>query len=297
MGMAQKTPWRTLRQSAYFLIGLTVPASYLAWKTQAAESLTAGAHSPQRGLDQHAQNYFIGDLGGMKVHIQKYCAEHVEYDVDPGFGERRKGPEPERTVDSRLRSFGIDARFPEMECKQSKAMQEDYRHQFLNQNNNWVSIGINAGEIYPGAEAANRHAGYVKRSIEKPTEFWFENYERIPELIYGLDAYVVKGIDPYSGSPARESEKTNDKFFSYDKSGAADTYISCSKTNVSGGVSTCAMKFSMEPTAKALVNIRFARSLLPQWRNIRQSTIDLLTSFATPKEDLVRSARQSSNRN
>ncbi|MCY1313670.1 hypothetical protein D3C85_1184960 [compost metagenome] len=39
------------------------------------------------------------------------------------------------------------------------------------------------------------------------------------------------------------------------------------------------MKFSMEPAAKVLVNVRFAQSRLSQWRDIRQSTIDLLMSF------------------
>lgn len=251
-----------------------------------------GLQSPQMALAQYTPKDVIGDLGGLKVRIPKYCAEYVEYDADPGFGERRKGSVSERTFESKLRSFGIDARFPEMKCKQSKEMREDYRYQFLKPDNAWVSIGINAGEIYPGVEAANRHAKLVISSIDKKTEFWVDNYEKIPSLVFGLDAYVVTGIDPYSGRPARESEKTKDKFFSYGEAGTADTYISCGRTYVSGGVATCSMGFSMEPKAKVLVNVRFARSRLPQWREIRQATIYFLASFEFHGEYFGRSSSQ-----
>jgi len=277
--MGQNRFWRIWRWIVYFLIGLAMPVGYFAWKSIPIESLAFGLQSPHMALAQHSPKDVVGDLGGIKVRIPKYCAEYVEYDADPGFGEQRKGLAPERTFESKLRSFGIDARFPEMKCKQSEALQKDYRNQFLMPNNAWVSIGINAGEIYPGVEAANRHAKSVISSTHKPTEFWFENYERVPRQVFGLDAYVVAGVDPYSGGPARDSEKTNDKFFRFDKLGVADTYISCGKTYVPSGVATCSMKFSMEPMAKVLINVRFVRSRLPQWSLIRRSTIDLLSGF------------------
>jgi hypothetical protein len=246
-------------------------------------------------LAQYTPNDVIGDLGGMKVRIPRHCAEYVEYDGDPRWGEKRKGPAPDRTFESRLSSFGIDARFPDMKCKENKEMREDYRRQWLEQDNPWVSIGINAGKIYPGVEAADRHAKSVVNSIDKPTEFWFENYERLPKLVFGLNAYVVTGVDPYSGKPARESVKTNDKFFQYSKAGTADTYISCGRTNVPGGVASCSMSYSVEPTAKVLVRVRFVRSRLSEWREIRQSVIDLLSSFDVCEGDSGRPSSPSSH--
>ena len=52
-----------------------------------------------------------------KVRIPRHYAEYVEYDGDPGFGEKRKGPVPERTFESKLSSFGMDVRFPDMRGK------------------------------------------------------------------------------------------------------------------------------------------------------------------------------------
>lgn len=215
----------------------------------------------------------------MKVRVPKYCVEHVEYDADPGVGAQQSGFFPERTFESKLRSFGIDARFPEMKCKQGEEMRVDYRNQFLMPDNAWVSIGISSGEIYPGVEAVNRHAVFVLSSVNNPAEFWFDNYERVSERFLGLDAYVVKGVDPYSGAPARDSELTVDKFFRFDRFGVADTYIARGKTHVPGGVSSCSMKFSMEPKAKVLISVGFVRSRLSQWELIRKSTIDFISGF------------------
>lgn len=277
--MGQERVLLVRRWIGCLLILLAMPFGFLAWKNNAIGSLAFSFQSPQMALAQYAQKDVVGDLGGIKVRIPQYCAEYVEYNSDPVFGAQRKGFPPERNFESKLRSFGIDARFPEMKCKQGEEMRADYRNQFLMPNNAWVSIGINAGEIYPGVEAVNRHAVAVINSVHSPTEFWVDNYERVSERFFGLDAYVVKGVDPYSGVPARDSEKTIDKFFRFDRFGVADTYIACGKTHVPGGVSSCSMKFSMEPMAKVLINVRFVRSRLSQWDLIRQSTIDFISGF------------------
>ncbi len=280
--------WRWL---LYLLIGLAIPVCYVVWKIQATKSELFGFQPPEMALAQYTPKDVIGDLGGMKVRIPRHYAEYVEYDGDPGFGEKRKGPVPERTFESRLRSFGIDVRFPDMKGLENAEMREDRRRQFLKQDNPWVSIGINAGEIYPksGAEAADRSAKAVTNSIDKPTEFWFANYARLPDVVYGLEAYVVTGTDPRSGKPAAESEDTNDIFIHYAKSGIADTFISCGKTYVPGGVASCRMNFGLEPKARVHLSVGFVRSRLPQWREIRQSVINLLTSFEVNASTLNRS--------
>jgi hypothetical protein len=270
---------RISRLLCYLLIAIAVPTCYLVWKSHAANTLYFGFIPPKMALAEFKEKDVIGDLGGMKVRIPRSCAEFVEYDGDPGFGERRKGRVPDRTFDSKLKSFGIDARFPEMICKENAALREDSR--LRRQDKPWVSIGINSGEIYPrlGASAISYRESLIVESIIKPSEFWFDNYEKLPGSEFGLDAYVVAGFDPNLGGLARASERTKDVFIGRNKSGIADTYISCGRTYVSGGVASCSMDFSLEPKAKIFFDVKFVRSRLSQWGDIKRSAIDLIISF------------------
>jgi hypothetical protein len=270
----------------FLLIGLTIASGYIFLKYQWIKYQLFGFQPPEMALAQYTPKDVIGDFGGIKVSIPRHCAEYVEYDGDPGFGEKRIWPVTERTFHSELRSFGIDIRMTDMKCKESPELREDRRQQFRKQESPWISIGINAGSIYPklGAMVADRHARIVIDSITKPTEFWFSNYERLPSKIYGLDAYVVTGLDPYTGKPAKDSDKVNDKYFHFTPSGLADTYISCGRTYVPGGVASCSMSFSLEPIAKVHVSVRFTRVRLSEWQEIRKKTIDLLTGFEVHEE-------------
>ena len=82
------------------LIGLAIV--YVMWGISAR---ITGFLPPEMAMAQYTPKDVIGDLGGMKVRIPRHYAEYVTYDDDPGFGEKRKGGRPERTFDSRLRSF------------------------------------------------------------------------------------------------------------------------------------------------------------------------------------------------
>ena len=277
---------RVWRWIGYLLLGLAILLGYMAWKIQKAKSELFGFQPLEMAAAQYIPKDVIGDLGGMKVRIPRYCAEYVEYDGDPGFGEKRKGAIPERTFDSRLKSFGIDLRITDMKCKENSQLRKDRSQHFLQQESPWISIGINAGSIYPklGAMSADRQARIVIDSITKPTEFWFSNYERLPSKVHGLDAYVVTGLDPRTGGPAKDSKKVDDKYFHFTPSGIADTYIACGKTSVPGGVASCSMDFSLEPKARVYVDVRFNRARLSEWQEIRIKTINMLTSFNVHKE-------------
>jgi len=219
-----------------------------------------------------------GVLGGMKIKIPRDCAELVEYDGDPGLGERPSNAASNRNTRN-IRSLGMDVRLPEMSCKSSKELKDDYRSNFLNKHSLWLSIGVNSGEIYPGPQAAQRQLDAVLSSIRSPNEFWLDNYERTPEMIYGLDAFVVSGTDPQLGGPAKDNERASDKFFGHNESDAADLYISCGKTYVPRGVATCVMKFSMEPSAKAMLSVRFSREHLSQWREIKNAVVSFVSGL------------------
>ena len=269
--------WRIARWLVYLLIGLAIPIGYMVWKIEIVRSELFGVQPPEMALAQHTPRDVIGDLGGMKVRIPRYYAEYVEYDGDPGFGEKRKGLIPARTFESKLRSFGMEVRFPDMKGLKTPELKEDYRAYQLKSENSWVSVSINSGEIYPKM-GRNANEGLAKKLREK-SEHWFANYERKPDFdIAELEAYVVAGIDPHTGALARESDSTDDVYI-YKESNHIDTYISCGKTSVLGGVASCSMHFGLEPKAEVRLAIIFAPTLLPKWREIRTSVSDLIYSF------------------
>ncbi|MFT4242300.1 MAG: hypothetical protein QM569_08460 [Acidovorax sp.] len=261
----------------YMLVGLSIASGYAFWEFQPTKSQLFGFQPPGMNLAQHTPKDVIGDLGGMKVRIPRHYAEYVEYDDDPGFGEKRKESIPERNFKSKLRSFGMNARFPDMKGLETIELKEARRNYRLKPENPWIDIGINAGSIYPGM-GANANSGLAKKLWEK-SEYWFANYERAPRMdTVGLDAYVVAGADPRTGKPARESDSTDDIYI-HKTTSHVDTFISCGRTSVPGGVATCHMHFGLEPKAKVRIDAGFSPALLPKWHSIRNSVSELIYSF------------------
>lgn len=281
---------RRSRRWLLYLIVLAIPISYIAWKTQATKREVFSFQPPEMALAQYTPTDVIGDLGGMKVRIPRHYAEYVEYDGAPEFGEKRKKPVSERTFESRLRSFGMDVRFPDMKGLENAQLREDYRRYNLKPENPWLSIGINAGEIYPSlGERAND--GQAKKLWE-PSEYWWDNYERLPDYVHGLEAYIVTGFDPKTGKLARESDSTDDIYIHRETPNHVDTYISCGRTSVPGGIARCRMHFGLEPKGKVAINVSFYPALLPKWQLIRQLVRDLFLSFEvkdSSKSDAVKS--------
>lgn len=273
--MGQRKAWNNNTNIYLILvfIGFSIPATYLAWEKYKTTSFT-----PQPKY-QRTTGDIIGNLGGMEVIIPRICVENVEYDDDTNFGERHKDTIPNRTFSSKLKSFGIDVRIPDMACKKNAELRKDYARPRA--DSPWISIGVNAGEIYPslGANVAAYRESLIIKSINKPTDFWFKNYEKLPETSFELDAYVVTGIDPNTGKLARNSEDTYDIFIGHDKTGTANTYIRCGRTYTPGGAASCHMGFSMEPKSKAHIEIRFMRTQLYLWKNIQTAALRLLLSY------------------
>ncbi|MDR1423179.1 MAG: hypothetical protein LBI92_01015 [Azoarcus sp.] len=274
-------------------IAIAVPLIYMSWR---AFALINGFQPPEMAAAQHTPRDVIGDLGGMKVRIPRHYAEYVEYDSDPGFGEKRKGPRPQRTFDSRLTSFGIDVRFPDMKGLENAQMREDRRRQFLQKDNPWIGIGINAGEIYPGDGFLDRQTERTLFNTDssKYKGHWLFTYERMPEDEYGLEVWRLSGIDFRTGKPARESSNTNDIYVHRDASGKVDINIWCRRPSAPKGIGTCNAETHLEPKAKVVVKVSFRRSLLPEWQRIRQSVRDLLLSFEVDPASIKVSSSSSS---
>lgn len=268
------------------LLGLGL-AAVVYWQYQGMPSQLQGFQPPEMAAAQYTPKDVIGDFGGLKVRIPRHYAEYVEYDDDPSFGEKRQGPVPERTFDSRLSSFGMEVRFPDMKGLENWDLRQEHRAYDLNPDNPWIYIGINAGEHYPtlGAKARN---GLAKKLWQKSDDWWGHNFEQEPGDFYGLEKYVVTGLDPRNGKPARESDETYDIYIYRDtSSGDVETYISCGKTSVPGGIARCDLDFGLEPNAKVAVTVSFYPKLLPRWREIQESVRTLLLSFEVKPAELT----------
>jgi hypothetical protein len=259
------------------LAAVTVPFVYVIWTVSAR---IIGFQPLEMALAQYTPKDVIGDLGGMKVRIPRHYAEYVEYDGDPGFGEKRKGPRPERTFDSRLTSFGIEVRFPDMKGLENAQLRKENRRQPL-QEKTWIRISINAGEIYPGDGFLDRltHGSLFSSSIPGRKEYWWNTYERMPADEYGLEVWRLSGIDPRTGKPARESDIAKDIYIHRESSGNVDTYIDCRRPSVPTGIGKCNLETHLAPKAQAVVKINFRHGLLAEWEKIQQSVRDLLLSF------------------
>lgn len=267
--------WRWL---LYLLIGLAISISYVIWNIQATKRDLFGFQPSAMVVAQHTPKDVIGDLGGMKVRIPKHYAEYVEYDGDPGFGEKRStAAQAQRSFSSGLSSFGMNVHFPDMKGVETPELKDDYRRNRLKSENPWIRVSINAGDIYPSM-GGYANDGLAKK-LWKKSEYWFANYERAPLMdVAGLEAYVVVGSDPRTGKLARESNSTEDIYI-HKTTNHVDTYISCGRTSVPGGIASCHMYFGLEPKARVRLDTVFSPALLPKWHSIQISVSELIYRF------------------
>jgi hypothetical protein len=227
---------------------------------------------------QFAKRDVVGDLGGMPVTIPQHFANYVEYDGDPGWGEKRKGSVPLRSHQSKLRSFGFDVRYPDMAGLSSPEMWRD-KQKPANYNMPWISVRFVSGQHYPGDGYLDRRAHATVGSAKDIARSKYENYEMLAQKEYGLTVYAPAGIEIATQKPYREHRHAKDVFIHRDASGKVDTYISC--TNTSEYAFPCGHSFSLEPTAKVQVEISYHRDKLAEWQNIQESVRKLLLNFST----------------
>lgn len=247
---------------------------------------------PEMNAARDAKTEFvIGDLGGVPVRIPHYFANYVEYDGDPGFGEKRKGPVPQRTYQSRLASFGFKVRFPDMAGRSSPELWRDfekysdpYWEGYYDSVSPWIDVGFSSGWIYPGD-------GFLEYVVNYKLSFNAEQkglgnaskvyeYQQLPKIEHGLTVYAPPGIDPKTGKPYREDFDAKDLFVHRDQAGKVDTYIECTNHNLpSLKRTTCSQYISLEPGMRTEIRIHYPRYWLPHWQQIQRRVSDLVWSF------------------
>lgn len=227
---------------------------------------------PQLRFDVPAAKDLVGDLGGMPVIIPRHFPRLVEYDGDPGWGGKRQGPRPERTHASRLKSFGVDIRYPDMAGLSSRELEDDKKRQTI-YNTMWIDFGVTTGEFYPGD-------GFLDRRTESEINETDPRFrlEKVAERQFGLDTYIWgAGRDPVTGAFVRPERDWDDVFIHRDRAGHVKTYIRCSR--VQHEAAPCSQSFNLGPAIKAKIYVHYRRGLVPHWRDIQQKVTDLVLSW------------------
>ncbi len=226
---------------------------------------------------QYSSKEVIGDLGGVPVKIPKHFANYVEYDGDPGFGEKRQVDKPVRTYQSKIFSFGFDVRYPDMVGESTPQLREERRKRNIF-TTTWISVGISSSSRYYGNESLDRLA---RATVDTPNEILkYRNYEKLPDEQYGLTVYAASGVDPKTNKPYRQDDDAKDVFIYRNANGNVITYIDCSNRQIESA--RCEQTVSLEPFMKAEADIHYRRGLLSEWQKIQESVTQLIYSFKVP---------------
>lgn len=242
---------------------------------------------PQMAAAYNTPQDLVGDLGGMPVRIDRHIVRLVEYDGDPGWGDARKGPPPERTHASRLASFSFRVRYPDMRSLDEPEIRDDFERYHpimkpmeygLREINPWLRGGIQSGSSYPGH-------GFLDR------QFWGidripvgEGFVPEPTPIKGLELFIRSGNDPHSGAPLRyETTGGGDTYVHRDPKGRVTTYIRCVYRSGTEQLVLCEQTWSMESHDLGMVvNVMYRPGLLPQWQDIQTKVSQFILGFKDP---------------
>lgn len=276
----RKRPWGLV---FFALLPMAVIAMILlgSW---AARVSSAGLEPPGMAAARYSTKEVVGDLGGMPVTIPRHFANYVEYDGDPGFGEKRQGPVPARTHQSSLRSFGFYVRYPDMAGLSSPEMHKD-KAKYTIFNTPWIRVGVRTGEDFGDGRGLQRMAATAG---ERRSNFQFE---QLIQPQHGLIAFTPKGVEAADRALGKHQYDDQDHFVHLDKAGHVDAYIECSNVNHDGA--PCLHAFYLPSPLKAEIQILYRRGQLPKWQHIQTSTTSLILSFeaesvspATPASQL-----------
>ncbi|GAA4355651.1 hypothetical protein GCM10023165_48020 [Variovorax defluvii] len=216
----------------------------------------------------------IGNLGGMPVTFPAGFVENVEYEGDPGFGEKRKGPKPERTHRLGFTSLGFRVRYPDFMVIPYKEQEADQRKYRIS-NTPWLNVSITAGSFFGDGEFLERSVSWMNR--EKDFQ-----YEKLPSKQFGLDVYTPVGVDEslrnFHPKKGYQSDiRDRDLFVGYNNNGRVETYIECSNRN--HAAAPCEQFFYLDPFLRVKLKVGYRRGMLAHWQEIQTSVKKLLFEF------------------
>jgi hypothetical protein len=182
--------WRWLIGMAVIILGLL--GGLLGLLAHWAQRDEGGLMHEQIGAAYTPKNV-VGNLGGMPVTIKPHIPNFIEYEGDPGWGERRRGKPPPRTHASLLNGFQVSVRYPDMATTSSPELRAD-----LDQNSiKWLVLHVQSGTRWPGNGFLDR---LYKRTIQNPEQRHISRqYTPLKSTIQGLELYAPRGINPQTG--------------------------------------------------------------------------------------------------
>ncbi|WP_443115760.1 hypothetical protein [Herbaspirillum seropedicae] len=236
-------------------------------------------------MAQYTPKDVVGDLGGMKVVIPRGVAELVEYDDDPGWGEKRKGPRPVRTSESKLASFGFYVRYPDMATFADPEMRKDYEkygtrewafNHGIRGGDPWLNPGVLSGTSYPGDGFLDRRS--VELDVPIGRLSW-EKFDKLPQKEHGLTIYRVKGIEADLADPQKELDfSVKDVYVYRNQAGKVTTYIACRPKALYS--SACMHTWSMEDKGvHAKVYVSYGPEKRKNWREIQKMITQVILGF------------------
>ncbi|MDR7094702.1 hypothetical protein [Hydrogenophaga laconesensis] len=246
-----------------------------------------GFMPPQMSAAHYTPKDVVGDLGGMPVTIARHIPHLVEYDGDPGWGEKRKGPPPERTHASRLKSFGVHVRYPDMATLSSPELWSEFEKKRL-YDHKWLDLTIQSGSSYPGDGYLDR--GYQATIPNPERHDSSSQYEPLPSPIKGLELYAKRGVNPRTGVAHRYEWTDGDLYIHRNREGNVTTFIRCTFRSGTEHYSSCAQDWSMEGHGLGIdLRARYAPDLLPQWQDIQARVSRFVLGFRDPQAASERS--------
>lgn len=244
---------------------------------------------PQMAAAYNTPQDLVGDLGGMPVRIDRHIVRLVEYDGDPGWGDARKGPPPERTHASRLASFGFYVRYPDMRSLNEPEMRADFERYHpimkpmeygLRDKDPWLNGGISSGNRYPGHGFLDRLYAALLDPTQQST---LGAYLPEPTPIKGLDLFIRSGNHPHNGTPMRYEAGNSDTYVHRTREGQVTTYIRCGYQSTTQRPTSCTQEWSMEEfDLNIVVEITYRHGLLPLWQDIQAKVSQFILDFKDP---------------
>lgn len=226
----------------------------------------------QMATAQYTPKDVVGNLGGMPVTIPRHMAEFVEYEGDPGWGQKREGPIPERTHESKLTSFGVQFRYPDMATLSGPEMWKDKKSKNI-YNTDWMRFGITTGKRYSGDGWLDRSTNYRLNAVE----IGHYIYAKQPKSEYGLQFY--QKVNKNTGQ-TDEKMRTIDAhlFIARNTNGQVTSYIVCSIKQHQAA--PCRHSFSVEfQGVSAEVDIQYRRPMLEHWQDTQNKVTNMILGF------------------
>ena len=222
-------------------------------------------------------NPVIGDLGGVPVAIPRVFARFVEYDADPHFMEKKGWSKPERTLQSKLRGFGFEVRYPDMASVDVQTQEEKNIR-----TTKWMRVSVTTGEHYGVDHYLDKKKSNVLASKDRPCYKKCFIYEPLPNKTYGLTGYTPtgSGVD-VAGRSINFGRGTDlrdrNVYYFFNESDQVMTFIECG--NRAHAAERCTQYFNLNPVMKAYIKVDYRKALLPHWQEIQQSVTELIYSF------------------